>query len=165
MTNTKIQKRFVDHGCGFPVILENVPMIKARGVWTPDIDYDELHRIVLRALAGNKARLTGNQIKFVRHYFGLTLVAFGNYFDVSHPAVLKWENAKDDTPAIKWSVERDLRLFILDRLEESPKELGNLYRKLHCSAEQPRAKELKLTKALSSRLLKHSGSSRALAAN
>ncbi len=140
----KIQKRFVDHGCGFPVVLENVPMINVRENWTPDIDYDELHKAVLRSLANKPTRLTGNQIKFVRHYFGLTLVAFGNYFDVSHPAVLKWENTGDDTPSIKWSLERDLRMFILDRLEESPKVLGALYRKLHASARQPRSNRLKI---------------------
>ena len=39
---TKVQKRFVDTGFGFPIRLINVPMVKVRGVWTPKINYNEL---------------------------------------------------------------------------------------------------------------------------
>jgi hypothetical protein len=141
----KIQKQFVDHGCGFPVVLHNVPMIYVRGVWTPDINYAELHRMVLRALARKPARLTGNQVKFIRQYFDLTLAEFGNYFDVSHPAVLKWENAGDDATSMKWPMERDLRLFILDRLEESPDSLGELYKELRSRAVIPKSNKLVLS--------------------
>ena len=154
MKTKKIQKRFVDNGCGFPVVLRNVPMIRVRGVWTPDIDYEELHEVVLLALAYTPTRLTGNQIKFVRHYFGLTLVEFGEYFDVSHPAVLKWENAGDETPSIKWSLERDLRLFIMDRLDEAPKNLGELYKILRSRALLPKTNELDLAK-LAKKFPKH----------
>ena len=35
--NTKIQKEYVDMGFGFPVYLQNVPMVKVRGVWTPKV--------------------------------------------------------------------------------------------------------------------------------
>lgn len=146
MKTRKIQKRFVDHGCGFPVVLRNVPMIRVRGVWTPDIDYQELNEVVLLALAHKPTRLTGNQIKFIRHFFGLTLVEFGEYFDVSHPAVLKWENAGDEPPSIKWSLERDLRLFIMDRLDVAPQNLGELYRILRSRALQPKTSELDLAK-------------------
>lgn len=144
MIEKKIQKRFVDNGCGFPVVLQNVSMIRVRGVWTPDIDYNALHRSVLLALARKPTRLTGNQIKFVRQYFELTLTEFGDYFDVSHPAVLKWENAGDDTPSIKWSLERDLRLFILDKLDESPDSLGELYKDLRSRAKLPKNNQLNI---------------------
>jgi hypothetical protein len=140
----KIQKNFVDYGCGFPVILENVPMTQVRGVWTPDINYVDLHKAVLRALANKPARLTGNEIKFVRHYFEWTLAQFGEYFDVSHPAVLKWEAAGDDVPPIKWSIERDIRLFILDRLEETPKRIGELYQGLRSVVGQPKTNKLNI---------------------
>jgi hypothetical protein len=163
VADSKIRKRFEDHGCGFPVILENVPMIKVRGVWTPDVDYDKLHEAVLRALANCEVRLTGNQIRFIRHYFGFTLAAFGDYFDVSHSAVIKWENAGDEMPSVKWPVERDLRLFILDRLQESPKEIGKLYRRLHSSAGRPHAKKLRLTKTLSPVFFNYSNDHRTLA--
>jgi len=146
MKKTKIKKRFVDYGCGFPVVIQDVPLIYVRGVWTPDIDYNELHEKVVRALVHNQEQITGNQIRFIRHFFGLTLMEFGKYFDVSHPAVLKWENAGDDAPAMKWSLERDLRLFIMDKLGESSTTLGNLYRNLHSKAPKPSTNELNLGK-------------------
>jgi hypothetical protein len=139
---TKIQKTFVDHGCGFPVVIKNVRMVHVRGVWTPDINYNKLHEAVARALAGKPARLTGNEIKFVRNYFRFTLVEFGRFFDVSHPAVIKWESYGDDTPPISWSLERDLRLFILDQLKEKPKALGLLYHSLKSVAKLPRSNKL-----------------------
>ena len=143
MTDTKkIQKRFVDKGCGFPVVLENVPMVKVHGDWTPDINYRDLHKAVLLALANKPVRLTGNEIKFVRHYFSLTLVDFGEYFDVSHPAVIKWENAGDGVPPIKWSLERDIRLFIMDGLKEAPKRIGELYQGLRSMAGHPGSNRL-----------------------
>lgn len=141
---TKIQKLYVDNGCGFPVVLQNVKMIFARGAWTPDIDYNLLHNTVLRALAHKPTRLTGSQIKFIRHSFNLTLVEFGEYFDVSHPAVLKWEAADNNVPSIKWSLERDLRLFVVDRLGDVPNILGELYRALRSRAKLPRNNKLKL---------------------
>lgn len=144
MERTRTEKNFVDYGCGFPIVIHDVPVIRVRGVWTPDIDYNELHEKVLRALARNPEQLTGNQIKFIRHCFSLTLVEFGEYFDVSHPAVLKWERAGDDAPSIKWSLERDLRLFIMDRLGEDSTTLGNLYKDLHSKAQQPSNTELDL---------------------
>ncbi|MCP4679051.1 MAG: hypothetical protein GY854_26890 [Deltaproteobacteria bacterium] len=151
MKTSKTQKRFVDYGCGFPVVLRNVPMVRVRGFRTPDIDYNELHKAVLRALAYKPTRLTGNQIKFIRQYFELTLVQFGEYFDVSHPAVLKWENAGDDVPSIKWSLERDLRLFIMDRLNVAPQMLGELYKGLRSRARLPKNNELDLDKIAATR--------------
>src|SRR5690606_32376784 len=115
MATEKIQKRFVDEGLGFPVVLRNVPMVKVRGTWTPRVDYNKLSRDVALALTRKPARLTGNEIRFIRQHFEMTLEAFGARFDVSHPAVLKWERAGDRPPALKWPVEKDIRLFILDR--------------------------------------------------
>ena len=147
MPQRKTQKRFVDHGCGFPVVLRDVPMVKVRGVWTPDIDYNQLHQLVARTLAHKPARLTGAEVRFIRHYFELTLAAFGNYFDVTHPAVLKWEHAGNEAPAIKWSLERDIRLLILDRLGDDPRAVGVLYRQLRREAKPPSKKPLSISMA------------------
>jgi hypothetical protein len=146
----KTKKQFIDYGCGFPVILEDIPMVQVRGVWTPDINYEDFHKAVLRALAHKPFRLTGNEIKFVRHFFGLTLAQFGDYFDVSHPAVLKWDGAGDDLPNIKWSTERDVRLFILDKLNETPSRIGELYQGLRKAAAPPKNNKLNLGDIFSS---------------
>jgi len=130
----KIQKRFVDEGFGFPVVLRNVPMIKVRGVWTPNINYNKLSRDIALLLTRKKARLTGNEIRFIRHYFEMTLEAFGKRFDVSHPAVLKWERTADKCPAIKWPIEKDIRLFVLDKLSARPKVFKEVYENLRQGA-------------------------------
>src|SRR5689334_220928 len=99
----KIEREYIDRGFGFPVILRNVPMIEAFGQWTPDINYRHLERAVILTLVKKSARLTGNEVRFIRHYFKLTLQEFGERFDVRHTAVLKWEKAKDAPTRMDWS--------------------------------------------------------------
>lgn len=130
----KIQKRFVYSGLGFPVVLLGVPMGKVRGSWTPLVDYNKLQKDVVKALAYKPVRLTGNEIHFVRSYFEMTLAEFGDRFSVSHPAVIKWENAGNEATAMKWAVEKDIRLFILDRLSVKPTAIGKLYQELQKEA-------------------------------
>lgn len=141
MTTTKTQKRFTYEGFGFPVVLLDVPMVKVHaGVWTPRIDYDALAKNVLLLLAQKPTRLAGSEIRFVRQHFEMTLKDFGARFDVSHPAVLKWERAKDAPPALKWPLEKDIRLFILDRLGVRPKAFKAAYEGLRKEAKRaPRA--------------------------
>jgi len=64
----KIEKCFVDYGCGFPVVLHNVPMIEIRGVLTPDINYNELNDKVFAILASRPGKLLECQIKFIKNY-------------------------------------------------------------------------------------------------
>jgi DNA-binding transcriptional regulator YiaG len=143
MATRKTERRFVYEGFGFPVVLRNVPMIKVRGAWTPLINYSALARAVLVALAHKPARLTGHEIRFIRQHFEMTLEAFGARLDVSHPAVLKWERAGDKPPAMKWPVEKDLRLFILDALQVRPADFKELYETLREPANAvPRPLEL-----------------------
>jgi hypothetical protein len=124
------QPRFLYDGFGFPVILVNVPMIKVRDVWTPDIDYNVLAKRILEEMATHPSRLNGNEVRFVRHYFRMTLNEFAKRFGVTHPAVLKWEKAGIKPANMMWSTEKDLRLFVLDSLGTQPKEFNELYRKL-----------------------------------
>jgi hypothetical protein len=127
---TKVQKRFVDTGFGFPITLLNVPMVKAHGIWTPKIDYNELALVVLRALAHKESRLTGSEIRFIRTYFELTLQTFAKRFCVTHVAALKWEKAHTELTAMSWTTEKDIRLFILSKLAARADELAQLYNKL-----------------------------------
>lgn len=143
MATKKIERRFLYEGFGFPVVLRNVPMVMVRRAWTPMINYSALARAVLVALAHKPARLTGNEIRFIRQHFEMTLEAFGSRLDVSHPAVLKWERAGDKPPAMKWPVEKDIRLFTLDTLRVRPAEFKELYETLREQANAvPRPLEL-----------------------
>ena len=119
--NKKLERkrinRFVYRGFGFPVVLRmNVPLVKVRGAWTLDLNLNELSLRVLELLALGHARLTGKQVKFIRHALSMTLEQFGSRFGVSHPAVIKWERAADKPTAMTWAVEKDIRLEVLHSL-------------------------------------------------
>jgi hypothetical protein len=130
MSSRKTAKRFVYEGFGFPVVFLNVPITEVRGLLTPKVDYNKLAQTLVVALAHKPARLTGNEIRFIRLHFEMTLQQFGECFDVSHPAVLKWERAGNEPPDIKWPTEKDMRLFILDREHARVREFRSLYQDL-----------------------------------
>jgi hypothetical protein len=130
----KITKVFVDEGFGFKVRLLNVRMIKVRGQWTPNINYNKLAGVVLQALAHKPSRLTGAEIHFIRQHFGMTLQAFAKRFCVSHPAVMKWEKAGIKPTAMSWATEKDLRLFTLSKTGSHPVAVAELYSNLEREA-------------------------------
>lgn len=131
----KIEKKYIDRGFGFPICLLNVPMVKVRGTWTPDVNYNQLTKSAALALAHHEALLTGNQIKFIRQFFDMTLKEFGERFSVSHPAVIKWENQKNKPTKMDWGTEKDIRMEIVRRIVGTPKEIGSLFINLE---EKPR---------------------------
>lgn len=118
-------------GLGFPVLLLNVPMVEVRGIWTPDIDYNLLQKVVLRVLAHQQAPLTGHQVHFIRSWMTLTQEEFGKLFGVSHSAVVKWEKAKGSPAKILLTTERDIRMHILDLLLKKAEDFRNAYHIIH----------------------------------
>lgn len=126
----KIQKIYQDHGFGFPVTLLNMPMIEVRGEWVPDINQKELQAIVLETLVLKHGRLSGNEVRFIRLFAEMTLEQFAERFDVTHPAVLKWERAKNQTTGMNWTTEKDIRLFAFNRLEPKAKRFVVVYEQL-----------------------------------
>ena len=130
-TKQKIQKKFIYEGLGFPVILVNVPMIFIRGVWTPHINYNALMKIVLHALCHKPSPLSGVEVRFIREYFEMTTTKFGELFGVSHAAVLKWEKQGLKPAKITPTTEKCIRLFILEKLSASDKEIIELYRAIN----------------------------------
>lgn len=115
---TKIEKYLIDTGFGFPVVLLNVPMVEVRGIWTPDIDYNKLTNEVLKSLAVKPARLTGNEVRFIRLTFEMTLKEFATRFYVTHPCVINWEKEKGNPTGMNWITEKDIRLFVFDKITE-----------------------------------------------
>lgn len=125
----KIERQFVDYGCGFPIVLLNVPMIKLHGKWVPDVDYNMLEKSVLFDLCHKPSKLTGNEIRFIRLYFEMTLQAFAKRFGVQHPTVVKWEKFKDAPSNMTLGTEKDIRLFVIKQLM-GLKSIGDLYTEL-----------------------------------
>jgi DNA-binding transcriptional regulator YiaG len=109
----KRRKLFVYEGFGFPVALVNVPMVRIRGTWTPDVNYNTLELQVLHALALKPAKLTGAEIHFIRHAMRMTLEQFARRFGVTHPAVIQWEQARHRPTRMAWAIEKDIRLQVL----------------------------------------------------
>jgi transcriptional regulator with XRE-family HTH domain len=133
----KIIKKHIDHSLGFPVIILNAPLIKVRGKWTLNINYKIYSEMALTLLAHKQTKLTGSEIQFIRKHFELTVRAFANRFAIKHSAVIKWEKKKDDATKAMWSIEKDIRLFILDELNKKAIEIYKLYRILEQELKEP----------------------------
>ena len=126
----KIQKVYQDHGFGFPVTLLDVPLVEVRGEWVPAIDQKELQKRVVEALVLKQSVLTGDEVHFLRLFSQMTLEQFAERFDVTHPAVLKWERAHSHATGMGWTTEKDIRLFALSNLEPKPKDFIEVYKRL-----------------------------------
>jgi DNA-binding transcriptional regulator YiaG len=134
MSQKKVQKSYIDYGFGFPVQLLNAPFKKVREEWVLDLNFEKYEKAVLMALVLKPARLTGNEVRFIRHHFEMDLKAFGKRFgDVAHSAVIKWEKFSDQPTNMNWATEKDIRLAITDKL--NPKSLRRVYENLEKVAE------------------------------
>lgn len=126
----RVQKSYQDHGFGFPLTLLNVPLIEVRGEWVPDVNQRELQERVLEALVLKHSRLSGNEVRFIRLFAKMNLEEFAQRFDVTHPAVLKWERAKNSVTGMNWMTEKDIRLFALNQLEPKAQKFVVVYEQL-----------------------------------
>ncbi len=131
MSKQKIEKEIVYDGLGFPIVLRNVPVIELRGIWTPDIDLNVLQKVVLLALAHHPTDLTGNQIRFIRIWLGLTQSKFGKLFGVTHPAIVKWEKTENKGSKMSLTTQRDLRLWLLDQLLTRDEDFRQAFKIVH----------------------------------
>lgn len=112
----KIVKTYVYNGLGFPIELHNVEMVMLDGELHPKIDVRKTADLAIKSLVSQKSRLTGNQIKFIRIYFSMSLREFAKAVNESHMAVKKWENFKDDSTNMDKNIEIMLRLYIYNNL-------------------------------------------------
>jgi DNA-binding transcriptional regulator YiaG len=126
-----VEHDYLHCGCGFPVVLSEVRFIP----WGKDdaivfVDYRTLAEAVQRFLAEKPTRLTGHEVRFLRQTADLTLEQFGRLFDVTHPAVKKWESKGDNPTGMAWTTELAIRLHVLDRLGVKPREFRQAYTRL-----------------------------------
>jgi len=106
-------------------------MVRVRNAWTPDVNLNKLSDQLLEALARKPARLTGNEVRFIRHSLSMTLEQLAQRLGVTHPAVIKWERAGNRPTVMAWAIEKDLRLEILrTRLRFGPREFLQAYTRL-----------------------------------
>lgn len=113
---TKIEPTFLYDGLGFPIELENVEMININDEWLPKIDVQYIADEIIKKLATQEERLTGNQVKFIRSYFSMPLREFGEtVVHESHTTVSKWEKCEDEITNMNENTEQVLRLYIIEQ--------------------------------------------------
>lgn len=115
-------KKWVENYCyeglGFPVELKRVEVVEIDHAWHPIIDVQKVASTVINALAYQKTRFTGNQVKFIRSYFSMPLRQFGlEVVHESHAAVDKWEKNGNKITSMNNNTEYVLRLFIVEQLK------------------------------------------------
>jgi DNA-binding transcriptional regulator YiaG len=119
---TKTLKYFTYDGLGFPIKLQNVTMLLVDGEWSPKIDVRKVAENAIRELPYQKERLSGNQIKFIRTYFEMSLREFASQVvNESHNAVAKWEKFGIESTNMDENIESMLRLYIIDKVSTKSK--------------------------------------------
>lgn len=111
---------YIDEGFGFPITIQNVQLIKVRGVWTPDINYKELARQTLIKLAKKPLTLTPAQLKFIRHYFVQTKEKFCIKLDITYTELELYESElEQNKPQDFANYQMKVGEFLNNQLHES----------------------------------------------
>lgn len=120
--NTKVEPIFLYEGLGFPIELENVEMININNEWHPQIDVRYVADEIIKKLATQKERLTGNQVKFIRTYFSMPLREFGEtVVHEPHTDVSEWEKCGDEITSMNENTEQVLRIYSIEQTQTKPK--------------------------------------------
>lgn len=128
--NTRTAKQFRFNGFGFPVIIEDCPMIEALGEWVPNINFIALEGVMAIGVALKPYRLTGAEIHFLRLHFELNLQELADHLGVTRQAVAKWEKAGQAATEMAWATEKDIRLLSLSKLGAKPEQFQQAYERL-----------------------------------
>ena len=134
MKGTKTIKKMTYNGFGFPIVLQNVPAKRIRGKTQPLINYKILGHATVAALCLKQTPLTGNQVRFLRQFFELSLREFASTLGLSHQALMKWEEYKDRPAHISATTEKSIRLDAIFRLGIRPNEFHKAFSDLQSLA-------------------------------
>lgn len=128
---TKTIENFIYEGLGFPIQLKRVQIIYIDGEWHPKIDVHKVSREAIKALVTQNSRLSGNQVKFIRLYFCMTLREFAKQVvHESHTAVSKWEKYGDEATNMDGNIEAMLRLYVYEKqCMKTEKQRNSFYKK------------------------------------
>ena len=103
-----------------------------RGVAVPVIpNIEGLHAALARAIIEQPARLSGDEVRFLRTHLGLRGVDFARVMGVAKETVSRWEN--DPADPIGPQADRALRLLVLNQKpinDYSPEALTELLQKI-----------------------------------
>jgi len=78
-----------------------------------DCNYKKVEEAVLKVIITQHVALTGLEVKFIRHFFGLNMKDFGKIFDVTNATVCKWEKKKN---MLDLTTQMAIRAYVVERL-------------------------------------------------
>jgi DNA-binding transcriptional regulator YiaG len=125
MKKTKFVKEFAYTLAGFPVVVEHVKVVVTGEGEFPLLDYEELDRHILVALATKPTKLTGNQVRFIRHSFELSLRDFAGLFRFKGSSACNWEKCANKSTSMEWPTELLLRTEVLIRFADEETAMQN----------------------------------------
>ncbi len=80
------------------VVLEGVTFLDCPGCGQQEVVLPRLARIhgaIAQALASSPGRLSGQQLRFLRHHLGLTAEQLGSYLHTDRDEISRWECGED----------------------------------------------------------------------
>ncbi len=111
-------KKYKFEGFGFPVIFDELPAVKVRGELVPDVDFDKYAKPLIEHICARQdVPISGNQVKFIRNYFGMSLREFAKMLNVTHQSVMRWEEHLASNAHIDAHTELILRLIVVRRMQ------------------------------------------------
>lgn len=78
-------------------------------------DIEGLHRAIGKWLVSTRKRLTGSEIRYLRHELELSQVMLANLLGVNERTVIRWENDRSKPNTGNPAAERTLRLLYLEQ--------------------------------------------------
>ncbi|HLG21043.1 MAG TPA: hypothetical protein VI895_14680 [Bdellovibrionota bacterium] len=96
MAERYYKSEYTYHGAGFPVMLLNFPFRKVGSMEVLDVDTEKLDLAIAQAILLKPAFLTGNEIKFLRHFLGHSLREFASRMSLGASTIKKWEDVADE---------------------------------------------------------------------
>src|SRR5580704_19446226 len=123
------------------VILQGVEVADCPKCGTSDVIIPrmaKIHRAIAQALANSPARLTGEQLRFLRKHLGLSGEQLGRYLHTDRTKISKWERGEDQIgPAtdrlvrlLAAALDRELRPGVSEVADHLPKisdDSGNIW--------------------------------------
>jgi DNA-binding transcriptional regulator YiaG len=109
------KKTIVFNHLGFPIKLINCPHITVEGELVPDVHYEQLEEFMFMVLPFKTTRLSGAELKFIRHHLDKTQEQFARWLEDEADAstISKWEKQDLKPTGMLDSMERSLRMQLI----------------------------------------------------
>lgn len=129
-------KNYQWNGFGFPVIFSELPGVKIRGELVPDVDLNQFAKPLVQIICAKQpVPLSGNQVKFIRNYFNMSLREFAKFMNVTHQSVMRWEQKTKAAARIDINTEIVMRLKVLKELNSDAQTIDEVIEKIQHTEE------------------------------